>query len=72
MSEAVAVAIPLLNPNEPVARLAALAVSEGQRVEAGQLLATLETTKAVQEMVAPQSGFVVGLQVRRRQGCDSG
>lgn len=62
VSEAVAVAIPLVNPNEPVARLAVLAVSEGQQVEAGQLLATLETTKAVQEVAAPQSGYVVGLQ----------
>lgn len=63
MTEAIAVEIPLLSPNEPEARLADLLVAEGEQVEADQVLATVETTKTSAELTAPQAGFVVGLAV---------
>jgi sugar O-acyltransferase (sialic acid O-acetyltransferase NeuD family) len=64
MADAIPVTIPLINPNEPEARLAHVAVRTGQKVERGQTLATLETTKATQEVMAEQAGFVVGLRAR--------
>ncbi len=56
------VTIPLLNPNEPEALLAALHVSEGQQVSPGDPLCTLETTKSTAELEAESRGFVVGLR----------
>jgi sugar O-acyltransferase (sialic acid O-acetyltransferase NeuD family) len=58
---AVKVLIPLVNPNEPEARLAAIHVQEKQSVEPGEVLCTLETTKSTQEVVAEHAGFVAGL-----------
>jgi len=55
------VKIPLINPNEPEARLAALHVVEGQAITAGDVIAVLETTKATSEMAAEQDGFIAGL-----------
>lgn len=55
------VTIPLLNPNEPEALLAALHISAGQYVAEGTLLCTLETTKSTAELSAEVSGFVIGL-----------
>jgi acetyltransferase EpsM len=59
----VAVHYPLLNPNEPEAMLAAIHVSEGQHVAAGDLLFTLETTKSTAEVAAEVDGYVAGLRV---------
>lgn len=56
------VTIPLLNPNEPEALLAALHVKEGQQVSPGDLLCTLETTKSAADLPAEHAGFVVGLR----------
>lgn len=56
------VSIPLLNPNEPEARLVTLPVSEGQFVDKGELLCTLETTKSTSEIHAETEGYVVALQ----------
>lgn len=50
--------VPLLNANEPEARLVAVHVRDGQAVEKGQLLFTIETTKAAADIEAPESGFV--------------
>ena len=50
--------VPLLNANEPEARLAGLHVKDGQAVQAGQPLFTLETTKATMDLDAPTAGFV--------------
>jgi sugar O-acyltransferase (sialic acid O-acetyltransferase NeuD family) len=50
--------VPLLNANEPEARLVALHVSDGQAVKKGQLLVTLETTKAATDVETPTAGFV--------------
>ena len=56
------VTIPLLNPNEPEAFLAALNVQPGQHVATGDPLCTLETTKSTAELQAERDGYVVGLQ----------
>jgi sugar O-acyltransferase (sialic acid O-acetyltransferase NeuD family) len=50
--------IPLLNANEPEARVVAIHVQDGQAVEKGSTLFTLETTKAAAEVEAPESGFI--------------
>jgi len=52
------VLVPLLNANEPEARLIGIHVKDGQAVEKGALLFTLETTKAAAEVEAPETGFL--------------
>lgn len=64
MSEATPIYIPLLNPNEPEANLVALHVAEGDFVEKGDLLCTLETTKSTADVQAEGSGYVSALQVQ--------
>lgn len=54
--------IPLLNPNEPEARLVSLEIQEGQRVSRGDVLCTLETTKSTSELVSEVDGYISGLQ----------
>jgi sugar O-acyltransferase (sialic acid O-acetyltransferase NeuD family) len=61
-SSATLVSIPLLNPNEPEARIVSLAIQEGQFVERGELLCTLETTKSTTEVIAEVDGFIISLQ----------
>jgi acetyltransferase EpsM len=61
MTEPYAIIIPLINPNEPSALLAALHFSPGQYVKQGTVLCTLETTKSTQELIAEASGYLVGL-----------
>ncbi len=56
------ITIPLINPNEPEAYLAALHVEEGQRLHAGDLIATLETTKASHELSAEREGYLIRLR----------
>ena len=62
MSEAIPITIPLINPNEPEAMLAGLFVSNGQHVQPGDLICTLETTKSAQDLHAESEGFIAGLQ----------
>jgi len=50
--------VPLLNANEPEARLVGVHVKDGQSVEQGSLLFTLETTKAAAEVESADSGYV--------------
>ncbi len=50
--------VPLLNANEPEARLVNIHVRDGQPVEKGALLFTIETTKAAADIKSPDSGFV--------------
>ncbi len=52
------ITVPLLNANEPEARLVDVHVREGQRVEPGDILFTVETTKAASDVEAPAAGFV--------------
>ena len=56
------ITIPLLNPNEPEALLAAIHVENGQHVSAGDLLFTLETTKSTADVEAEGDGYLIGLQ----------
>ncbi len=50
--------VPLLNANEPEARLASVHVKDGQAVAKGERLFTIETTKATSEIEAPEAGFI--------------
>lgn len=50
--------VPLLNANEPEARLVAIHVCDGQAVEKGQILFTIETTKAAADLESPEAGFI--------------
>ncbi len=56
------ITIPLLNPNEPEAMLAALHVADGQQVAPGDLICTLETTKSTADVEAESQGFILGLR----------
>lgn len=64
MNDPLPVLVPLLNPNEPESRLVAIHVAEGARVQPGQRLVTLETTKASLEVEAEGAGYVAGLRAR--------
>jgi sugar O-acyltransferase (sialic acid O-acetyltransferase NeuD family) len=52
------VQVPLLNANEPEARLVGIHIRDRQPVEKGAALFTLETTKAAADVEAPESGFI--------------
>jgi sugar O-acyltransferase (sialic acid O-acetyltransferase NeuD family) len=52
------VSVPLLNANEPEARLVAVHVKDAQPVQKGDLLFTIETTKAAADVESPAAGFV--------------
>ncbi len=52
------VLVPMLNANEPEARLVALHVKDSQPVEKDALLFTIETTKAAADVESPAAGFV--------------
>lgn len=64
--------IPLVNPNEPEALLAALYIREGQRVGPGEPLGSLETTKSTQDFESPSSGYVAGLRLQVGQTVRAG
>lgn len=64
--------IPLLNPNEPEALLASLPVPEGAAVQAGQVVAVIETTKSTGEVQAEQDGFLVGLRFQQGDTLQAG
>jgi sugar O-acyltransferase (sialic acid O-acetyltransferase NeuD family) len=64
LSAAKPIYIPLLNPNETEANLAALHVAEGDFVETGDVLCTLETTKSTADLQAESSGYVSAIQVQ--------
>jgi sugar O-acyltransferase (sialic acid O-acetyltransferase NeuD family) len=62
MDEALEVTIPLINPNEPEAQISALPIADGQHVSEGDLLCSVETTKATNDVLAPAPGYVAGLR----------
>jgi acetyltransferase EpsM len=72
MMEAIIIKIPLISPNEPGARLAAVYVINGQHVEEGERLCALETTKATVELYAEQEGFLAGLSASQGQTLQAG
>ena len=55
---AIPILVPLLNANEPEARLIQVHAGEGASVRKGDLLFTIETTKAAADIEAPAGGFV--------------
>jgi acetyltransferase EpsM len=61
MNDPVPIIVPLINPNEPEALLVALHVQAGQRIEVGQLLCILETTKSTVELTAESAGYLSNL-----------
>lgn len=61
--DAYQVTTPLLNPNEPGAKVASLLVQEGQYVSKDSVLCILETTKSTAEVIAEVDGYIVALQV---------
>jgi acetyltransferase EpsM len=71
-SDAVPVIIPLLNPNEPEAKLVSLGVQEGQFVEKGDLLCTLETTKSTADVIAEVDGYIIALALSVGQNVPAG
>lgn len=66
------VSIPLLNPNEPEARLVSLTIREGQYVRKGELLCTLETTKSTADLAAEADGYIVDLRFSEGDRAASG
>jgi sugar O-acyltransferase (sialic acid O-acetyltransferase NeuD family) len=50
--------VPLLNANEPEARLVAVRVTDRQAVTRNTVLFTLETTKAATDVDAPEAGYI--------------
>jgi len=50
--------IPLLNANEPEARLVSIHIKNGQAVKKGERLFTIETTKAASDIEAPEDGYI--------------
>lgn len=50
--------IPLLNANEPEARLVDIHVKDRQAVKKGERLFTIETTKAASDIESPEAGFI--------------
>ena len=62
-SSAHPISIPLLNPNEPEAKVVSIAIQEGQFVHQNDILCTLETTKSTAEVLAEFDGYVIALQV---------
>jgi sugar O-acyltransferase (sialic acid O-acetyltransferase NeuD family) len=50
--------VPLLNANEPEARLVSVHVKEGQSIKKGDVLFTIETTKTASDIESPETGFV--------------
>lgn len=56
MLSATPICVPVENVNDDTVKLIAWRVSHGAEVQEGQLFAEVETSKALVEMVAPQSG----------------
>jgi UDP-perosamine 4-acetyltransferase len=50
--------VPLLNANEPEARLVEVHAKDRQPVQKGDLLFTIETTKAASDVESPEAGFL--------------
>jgi sugar O-acyltransferase (sialic acid O-acetyltransferase NeuD family) len=61
---AVLIIVPFLNANETEVSVAAVMVTEGEAVAAGDVLCEVESTKTVEEVVATESGWISGLRVR--------
>jgi len=71
-STAIPVLIPLLNPNEPEARLVSLNVQNSQQVSTGEVLCTLETTKSAIDLTTEAGGYITGLRFAEGQFARAG
>ncbi|HYI40074.1 MAG TPA: NeuD/PglB/VioB family sugar acetyltransferase [Allosphingosinicella sp.] len=58
------IAVPMVNANEDEVVVRQVRVEEGRRVQAGEILCSLETTKASVDVEAPVDGYVRRLAVR--------
>jgi len=67
-----AVVVPLLNPNEPEALIVQVNVQNGQHLQPGETICTLETTKSTADLEAPQAGYILGLDYHAGQTVRSG
>ncbi len=67
-----AVVVPLLNPNEPEALIVQVNVRNGQHLQPGEIICTLETTKSAADLEAPQAGYILGLEYQAGQTVRSG
>ena len=72
MPDLTPVLIPQLNPNERESLLADLRVQNGQKINPGDVLAVLETTKSTMELTADNGGFVLGLAFSRGDTVSAG
>mgnify|MGYP005854791041 CR=1 FL=1 len=72
MADPFPVLIPLLNPNEPEALLAAVYIQERQHVSPGDLLFSIETTKSSGDVASDRHGYVIGLQFTQGQTVQAG
>lgn len=66
------VEVPRLNANEDQVLVVRVHVAEGDRVDAGDLMLEVETTKATAEVTAPAAGIVVGLAADEGQFVEVG
>jgi pyruvate dehydrogenase E2 component (dihydrolipoamide acetyltransferase) len=57
---ALPVHVPRINNNDDEVKLVELGVAVGDRIDAGQVIAQVETDKAVVDVEAPSAGFVIG------------
>ena len=55
---------PLINANEPEAMIVDIVVQEGQRIQVGDAMFVLETTKSTMEVAAEEPGYVIGIRNR--------
>jgi pyruvate dehydrogenase E2 component (dihydrolipoamide acetyltransferase) len=53
--------VPRVNNNDDEVKLVSLRVAAGEKISRGQLVAEVETDKAVVEVEAPSDGFVLGI-----------
>lgn len=66
------VRIPLLNANEDEVVVSGVHVAEGDEVRAGELLVSVESTKATMDVEAPMGGFVRQLAVTEGERVEVG
>ena len=62
MPDPIEILVPLLNPNEPEVQVARVHIIEGQKVQEGDPLCMLESTKSVTEVTAERDGYIIGLE----------
>lgn len=72
MNKLIPLKIPLLNANEDEVVLASLYVTDRQRINQGDLLAVVESTKTTAEILAERDGFIVGLMAKEGMSFKNG